>query len=78
MFYWLLFYRYFSYIIVLLLVEGMIVVLFLFLVYLGDLFVMRLELIFLFLCMMVFEGVIGLCLLVNSYRLLGLGYYNCL
>jgi len=75
-FYWLIFYGYFSYILLLLLVEGVMVIVFLSLNYIGEVYVLSLELMFLIMGMLVFEGVVGLCLLINNYRALGLNYYS--
>jgi len=52
------------------------VIVFLFFVYVGEVGLARLELMFLVIGMMVFEGVVGLCLLINNYRELGLNYYR--
>lgn len=75
-FYWLLLYSYFRFILILLLIEGVIVLVFLFFVFMREVYLMSLELMFLIMRIMVFEGVLGLCLLMNNYRVLGLNYYR--
>jgi len=52
------------------------VIVFLSLNYIGEVYVLSLELMFLIMGMLVFEGVVGLCLLINNYRALGLNYYS--
>lgn len=66
--------RYFIYILFLLLIEGLFVFIFFFIFYFFDLWVLSCELMFFLMRVMVFGGVIGLCLLVSFYRMEGLSF----
>jgi len=76
LFYWFFLYSYFSYILILLLVEGIMVIVFLYFAYISDMYLLSLEVIFLIMRIIVFDGVIGLCLLINNYRVFGINYYR--